>query len=199
MRGGKIITCCWPGLSRLWLRGDVGGLLPAVAFAVGINCALWLSFGRNNPLGWGLLATIWLALITVWGVSTWRSFRRLPEFCRNTSRPEAEGLFIQAQAEYLKGRWFEAEALARQLLRQEPRDVEAQLLLASVYRRMTRFTEAKQRLQAASRSAESARWTWEISAELEILDRIAQEQTEDASGPLERAPITPQEVRAKAA
>jgi hypothetical protein len=34
------LLCLWPGLARLWLRGDLRGLLAAVGFAGLLNAAL---------------------------------------------------------------------------------------------------------------------------------------------------------------
>src|SRR5437868_2931721 len=103
MRGALFVTCCWPGLSRLWLRGDPAGLLPAVAFAAAINAALWFSLGASQGLSVTWFVAIWLPLAAVWLVSAWRSYQGLPELLSNEPAAEAEGLFQQAQTEYLKG------------------------------------------------------------------------------------------------
>jgi hypothetical protein len=176
MRRMELVSCCWPGLSRLWLAGDARGLLEAVGFAAAVNAALWVSGLRAEPLSMAWLALIWVALGVVWSVSAWRAYRGLPGLYAESDGSADEGLFIQAQGEYLRGHWFEAERLTLELARRFPCDVEAQLLLAAVYRRMKRFEEAKRRLNDVARLDRGAKWELEVSQEQRLLDRLIEER-----------------------
>jgi cytochrome c-type biogenesis protein CcmH/NrfG len=78
-------------------------------------------------------------------------------------------LFPQALGEYLKGNWYEAESICHQLLRGKVRDVEAQLMLATILRHTGRYAEARARLDDLQRLDDAAKWEWEIANELERL------------------------------
>lgn len=184
MRGALLVTCCWPGLSRVWLRGEPGGLLPAVAFAAAVNGAMWLSFGSSVRLATTWQAAIWLALLAVWIVCSWRSYQALPGLAANNPGPEAEDLFRRAQTEYLKGHWFEAEGLASQIIRRFPRDLEARLLLVSVYRRMRRLDEARGELRTLSRFERAGQWDHEIEEEIRRLAEVSEEKQIDDEKPV---------------
>jgi hypothetical protein len=60
------ITCLWPGLPRLWWRGDWRALLGALAFAAALNLGLLsvLVWSQSLP-GW-LLAAGWAAIGLIW-------------------------------------------------------------------------------------------------------------------------------------
>jgi cytochrome c-type biogenesis protein CcmH/NrfG len=81
-------------------------------------------------------------------------------------------LFIQAQAEYLKGHWFEAETLLGQLLENQDSDVDAQLMLATLYRRTGRIEDGRRKLQELERMDGANKWVLEMAREREMLDRL---------------------------
>jgi cytochrome c-type biogenesis protein CcmH/NrfG len=90
-------------------------------------------------------------------------------------------LFLQAQGEYLKGHWFEAESLLQQIIRRSPRDVEAQLMLATLYRHTRRVDEARQRLRLMEAIDGAERWRWEIDQEQRLLKQVT-ETAKDGEG-----------------
>jgi predicted Zn-dependent protease len=126
-----------------------------------------------------------MTLGAIWLVTTWRSIRDLPNLCKPAEGSPDEGLFIQAQGEYLKGHWFEAERLALQRVAVHPSDVESQLLLAAIYRRMKRLDEARRRLQAVARYDGSQKWGLEVSLEKRWLDQLEEELESVAEKPPE--------------
>ena len=79
-------------------------------------------------------------------------------------------LFNQAQREYLKGHWEETEILLNRRLAKQPRDVEARLLLATMFRRSLRLEESLEQLDVMQRFDESARWLFEINRERELIE-----------------------------
>ena len=172
MHSSPYIICLWPGLPRLWIRGDWAALAIAVAFGAALNLVLVSSFiwpellpPSFNLIGWLIVGTVWLA-------SVFHAYRSLPNW-REPPRVDDRGLFIRAQAEYLKGHWFEAETLLRQLLRHCSRDVDVLLMLATLYRRTGRCDEAAKQLDRLDRLDEACKWRWEIAQERGTLKRLA--------------------------
>ncbi len=170
------LTCLWPGLPRLWFRGDWMGLLSAGGFAAIVNflvitTLLWPEIAPVPlcAVGFGF-ALLW------WGVGIVLSLREWPQIMAATEDDPYQGLFIAAQTEYLKGNWIEAEAHLRKLLRRRPRDVESLLLLAAIARRTDRFDQARAQLQNLARLEAAARWQTEIRCERELLRRLAEKR-----------------------
>ena len=170
-----LATCLWPGLAPLWWRGQWRGLVVAVAFAAGLNLLLLATFvwpqwvERPWPnLGWFALGTVWL-------VAGWRSWRMLPTLVDDRIDNITQELFTQAQTEYLKGHWYDAEKLLQQLLARRPRDLEGLLLLATLYRHTRRLDDARQTLDRLERLNGFGRWLLEITHERQKLDQLAEE------------------------
>jgi hypothetical protein len=168
-----VVTCFWPGLSRLWLRGDWSSLAAAVAFGAAVNLVLVSSFVWPEWLPVPLVTLGWLTVMGVWCFSAIRSYRSLPELS-DTTGVDDRGLFLQAQDEYLKGHWFEAESLLQQVVRGSPRDVDAHLMLATLFRHTRRIDEAHERLRQLERLDGAERWRWEIAHERQLLESFTQ-------------------------
>ncbi len=172
MRGASRITYLWPGLSRLWQRGDLTALGMAIAFAVLLNLVLLASFVRSDGAWKSWCGYGWAALVAFWALGVWHAARH------HASSGDFHGhnqqdLFIQAQAEYLRGHWVEAQALLEQLIGRNPEDIEAQLLLSSVYRRSRRIELSRRQLRRLCTFEEAARWRFEIERELTALDAVS--------------------------
>jgi tetratricopeptide (TPR) repeat protein len=124
---------------------------------------------------------LWAAAFAIWFGATWRQRQGAARASNPTdSADRDDSLFIQAQTEYLQGNWEEAEWLLRQRLSREPRDVEARLLLATLYRRRGRRELARDQLNHLARFDESLAWREEIERESE---RLVPEPAVDANGP----------------
>ena len=97
------LTTLWPGLPRLWHRGEWSALLTAGGFAVLLN---WL---LTTTLLWPEVAPVsvrmigWLGLAVWWPIAVVAALRELPQTLAATDDDPQMGLFISAQAEYLKG------------------------------------------------------------------------------------------------
>jgi predicted Zn-dependent protease len=78
-------------------------------------------------------------------------------------------LFAEAQAEYLKGNWYDAEKTIQQLIAVRPRDVEAHLLLAAIMRHAHRRDDAVSTLDKLEQFDGASRWCWEINDERQRL------------------------------
>jgi len=92
-------------------------------------------------------------------------------------------LFIQAQREYLGGHWEEAELLLKRRIDHAPRDMEARLLLATLFRHSRRLEQAGEQLGEMNRFDESLEWDFEIDRERQLIELIRRHQ--EAEGLLE--------------
>ena len=163
------VTCIWPGLSQLWVEGAWSGLAMAFGFGCLLNLLLLNSLVWTEWVEPGMRRTGWVVLAGFWLISACLSWRWCAE--KNSEKePEPErDLFPQALGEYLKGNWYEAESICHQLLRGKARDVEAQLMLATILRHTGRYAEARARLDDLQLFDDAAKWEWEIANELERL------------------------------
>ena len=171
MRGINRITCLWPGLARLWFHADAAGLCHAVAFAALLNVLLWGTFITDRPVPAAVIAAGWAVASGYWLVALIATVRHRWYDRHRHNRPVRQDLFIQAQTEYLKGRWTQAIDLLQQLLGSDPADVESRLLLATVLRRTKRWDLAHQQLLELERLDGAERWRQEVARERQILER----------------------------
>jgi predicted Zn-dependent protease len=116
----------------------------------------------------------------------WTS-RDWPRLFPNQSKtdPQIDNWFREAQQAYLQGHWIEAETLLAQLLKRQPADADARLLLASVQRRSGARKQARQTLTELQPVA--TRWHWEIAAELEQITELEEEKSTAAPQPQRKA------------
>jgi hypothetical protein len=163
------ITCFWPGLSRLWFRGQWRGLVSATIFAGFVNYLLLTSFLWPELVSPTIRSAMWFLAVGVWVASAWGSFRHLPQLLKSGGVIECDTLFQQAQSEYLKGHWYEAETLLAQRLQVDGRDVDSRLMLATLYRHTGRYDQAKSALATLQRMESAEKWEFEINQELQLL------------------------------
>jgi hypothetical protein len=141
-------------------------LVWAASFSVLLNIGLIASLVWPEILSAQALQVVWLATAAIWLFSAWYQMRQARREADAPSFTASEdSLFIQAQGEYLKGNWEEAEWTLRQRLSSEPRDVESRLLLLTLYRRRGRRELAIEQLKLLKRLDGAADWTDEIDRE----------------------------------
>jgi hypothetical protein len=173
-----LVTCLWPGLAPLWWRGQWSGLVAAIAFAAGLNLLLTATFVWPAWFASPAPALGWVALIGVWLVACWRNWHKLPTLVDDRIDAPAQALFVQAQTEYLKGNWYDAEKLLQQLFHRRPRDIEGLLLQATLLRHTRRLDDARQTLDRLERLNGAARWYSEIAQERQRIEKLAGEPVE---------------------
>jgi len=142
-------------------------------------CFFWedfLSIFTRLTLGGGCLFA-WIALNCV-------ASAKLKKYERARSADGKGEAFLEAQTQYLRGNWFETECCLKAILKINPYDAEALLFLATLYRRLKRFAEAKRNLVALEKLDAANYWYYEIALEKEAL---ALEEKE-ASAPKTRSP-----------
>jgi hypothetical protein len=172
-------TYLWPGLPQVWKRGAWSALALALGFAVLVNVTVVGSLVWTELFPDAVRKAAWLAVAVVWvgaaTVARWRdrAAAREPE-------QQAGDTYGQAVDHYLKGNWFEAECVLAGMLRNNPRDVDANLLLAALYRHTGRPDEAEVQLDRIERLDESAKWVLEIDRERKWL---AESQSDPPADP----------------
>ena len=205
----------WPGLPQLWIRGSWAGLLVAVGFTVLANVLLlatlvfgeWLST-ETRLIGTGVLAVVWL--LARWQSRTERqagsiaaTYATINEETTDeeveaeagvVERPPAERdlLFREAQGHYLSNDWVATEQVLLKLLKQDARDAESRLMLATLWRHQGRSAEALRQLDRLERLEAAENWQHEIAAERLAIEIAMNEKNEEpeetqrSDAPLER-------------
>ncbi len=177
------ITCFWPGLPRLWWRGDAKALLGALGFAAAVNLGLVSTLVWSESLPSWLLVAGWFALGAIWLGYAVHGWRLVPILRGTDAGPTGEDLFVRAQAEYLNRHWLEAEELLHELLAEREQDAEARLMLATLYRHTGRTAEGADCLTRLERTDDGQRWRVEIARERRLLET---ERTPLATAPPRR-------------
>ena len=174
-------TRMWPGLPRIWSLGSWSGLAQAVGFGLLVNLAVLGSFCWVELLPSGVLTLVWLAIGLFWLGSALLS-------CRldggGRSKPDNDGeteSFSEAIEHYLRGNWYETQRVLGNLLRRNPRDMEAGLMWATVLRHTGRLNEAHEQLDRLERFDGHHKWGMEICHERERLRREKSEETAGSS------------------
>jgi hypothetical protein len=172
-------TYLWPGLPQLGKHGSWSSLAVAVGFAALVNAALVGSLVWSELLTPPVRMITWLAVTVLWAGSALVSLRGRAE---PAAKPAGtEDAYREALDHYLKGNWFEAECVLGGLLRQDPRDLEARLLLATLLRHTGRIEEARQQLDRLERFEGSGKWALEIHRERQGLDEARRQRTREAT------------------
>jgi len=183
-------TYLWPGLPQICTSGNWAGLAMAVGFALLVNLALTSTLWWSELFAAGVRSSVWVAVVVVWGTSVlvcYRSDRH------SAPHPPEANAFAEAVDQYLRGDWFQSERVLLGLLGENPRDVDAGLMLATLLRRTGRVDEARGQLDRIERWEGSEKWELEIRRERELLEQDSREKAGDESdaGALGRPPTYP--------
>ncbi len=184
----------WPGLPQLWIGGSWAGLLVAVGFTALANVLLlatlvfdaWLP-SRMLLAGYSVLAVVWLAV-------RWQSRAERQALCLDVTEDEAmddeatdqspaerDLLFREAQGHYLSNDWVATEQVLLKLLKQDARDVESRLMLATLWRHQGRGAEALRQLDRLERLEAAETWQHEIAAERSAIDEMNDEVNDEVN------------------
>ena len=178
MRRMRWITCLWPGLPQLWTQGSWSGLAVALGAAGLLDLLLLVSFGWTELIGQNLRNSLWAIFVLAWiAAIVWsrKQSRRQAVVCGPEPR---EDPFGQALNYYLKGDGYQAEQILEGLLRQNIRDLDARLMLATLLRRAGRLDEATRHLDTLVCFEGAGKWELEIQEERDLL---AEARTQKAS------------------
>jgi hypothetical protein len=176
-------VCLWPGLPAAWGLGLARGLLTAVVFSWFLCFLLLATFVWPDWIGSGLLRLLWMIASLTWLYAAVRNHMNITSLLE-VSDAECAQAFIDAQVEYLRGNWFEAEAILLEILHRHPRDAEATLLLVGVLRHTKRWSSALRRLEQLELIDGAAAWRFEIEREKGLIQRIMADDTVPDGGDL---------------
>jgi hypothetical protein len=169
MRRMPWTTYLWPGLAQLWEYGSWSGLALAVGMAAVLDVLLLVSFGWSELIGQGLRTALWVAFAAGWLFAAGWSMRQCGRRAAIGSDGPHEDVFSKAVDHYLKGDYFQAEQVLEGLLRQNIRDLDARLMLATLLRHAGRFDEATGQLDTLARFEGAGKWELEIRQERTLL------------------------------
>ena len=182
----RYLTLIWPGMPWLWLRGSFAGLVLALAFAVALDVAVFTTWIWSELVDVRLSLAVWTGTAVVWLIATVSALTGFPPPIPQGRDAATDALFVKARDAYLARDWLAAETKLRALLDLSPTDGEAQLLLATLLRRVGRLEEAAAAFETLSRSDAGAPWLPAIARELE---RIASARQTSAAGDSNTLPL----------
>ncbi|MBQ5790365.1 MAG: tetratricopeptide repeat protein [Thermoguttaceae bacterium] len=159
----------WPGFAGVVRRGLWDQLALALLFGALAQATLFVNFFWSDYLSGYLRASTVVVFAIAWIFLGFVASGRLKRYEKSLLY-DAEGeLFLEAQTRYLRGEWFEAECALKSVLKKNPSDAEALLLLATLCRHVKRFAEARQTLAALEKLEAADYWRYEIGLEKEAI------------------------------
>ncbi len=164
-----LATCLWPGLPQLWRTGERYGLALACGFALLLNVGLLASLAWSELFTREMRIGVWVAVAVVWCVSAVLGCRFIWRRSADDRLAIEQDEFGEAQDHYLKGDWFQTQRILGDLLRRNPRDLEARLMLATMLRHTGQLNDAAGQLDQIALLEHSRRWVLEINHEKHLL------------------------------
>lgn len=159
----------------MWTRGSWAHFVLAVGFTALANVlaaatAVWTEWlsGSVRGVAWATLGVVWI-LAWLETRADWRRLMAERSLGERGADPVelADRGFRGALASYLAGDWVSAEQTLLKLLRLDPRDAEARLMLATLWRHEGRLDAAAQQLDQLELLETAADWGSEIAWERE--------------------------------
>ena len=172
MRRVRWATCLWPGLTQLWHEGSLVGLALAITFTLLFNLALLVTWAWVEAVSPSFRLVLWSTVTIWWSAAAIASYywttKHPPQQDENQSGTD----YQRAAREYLRRNWLQAETILEQLLKQNPHDIDAQLMLASLFRHTRRFDEAGTALNRIRRLDGWRKWELEVHREQRQLSQL---------------------------
>lgn len=172
----------------MWRKGSWSALALALGFAALVDVCLIANLLWTELLPDAIRKATLAAVPAVW--VGWVAISRWHQGAPGKTAP-TDDPYRQAIAHYLRGNWFEAECVLTRLLHHEPRDVDAGLMLATLYRHTGRFAEAAQQLDRLQRFDEAVKWALEIERERARLAAARTPAAENSPEPGAQRPQPP--------
>lgn len=182
-RIGLLIMHGWPGFCRVWKDGAVSGLFVAVGFAMLLNLSLLTTWVWSDLLPEGVRVLLWSVTAFTWIIGWVDSNRFLANHLFLSAQDGQLDLFLAARGEYLRCEWGRSEDLLCSILHENPRDVEARLMLATLNRHQGRIPEAREHLRRLQRLERAGEWNMEIGREWRQLGLLEASSELDVSAP----------------
>jgi hypothetical protein len=143
----------------------------ALANVLAAATLVWTEWLPTN-IRWSAFGTLAVVWVVAWieGRADWRRLLAELSACESAAvnpQEQADRWFREAQIAYLTGDWVSAEQSLLKLLGQDPRDAEARLMLATLWRHEGRLEAAAEELDQLDRLETAAPWKMEIAWERE--------------------------------
>ena len=161
------------------LRGSRAGIIVALAYAIALDAGIVTTFIWPDLVELPVTIAVWAGVAVIWLASTVSAAAAFPPRLARPVPADVDPLFVKARDAYLARDWVAAESRLRELLILAPTDGEAQLMLATLLRRVGRLSEATDALEKLSASDSGARWQTAMAAERQ---RIAATLRDDLNG-----------------
>ena len=190
----SILCFFWPGSKGVLRYGLWDQLGLALFFGLLCNATFFLCFFWEDFLSNFAKLTLGGALLFAWLALNCVASSKLKKYERTRTADGKSEAFLEAQTHYLRGNWFETETCLKAMLKINPYDAEALLLLATLYRRLKRFAEAKRNLTALEKLDAADYWIYEIALEknaltLEEKEEVAPKQRLDERNETEEVKV----------
>ncbi len=161
----KPLFFLWPGSTGavyygLWSQLFIALIYGAVLQTLLVSNFYWLDFMPHFARvgSYVFLALTHLTLSAI-AASKLKKYER-------TKNYDAQGrYFLEAQTHYLRGNWFETECCLKSVLKKNPYDVDALLMMATLFRHTERFEDARRTLRELEKLEDSDFWREEIALE----------------------------------
>jgi thioredoxin-like negative regulator of GroEL len=164
----------------------------AVTAGILLNLALLGTFGWDELFDPVVRRILWWIVGLGWVISALLSLATNRRQALGSQTKPTEDDFGRAIEQYLKGDYFQAERALANLLREDARDVDARLMLATLWRHTGRFDEAAAELEQLTCLDGAEKWEWEIQRERELLteaQRGQDRQHDEQSSPESTDPV----------
>jgi hypothetical protein len=177
MRRMRWTTYMWPGFPQLWLYGTWSGLALSLGTAAVLDLLLVISFGWTELVSPTVRTMLWVGFGVFWLTAVLRSIRQCTQLALERQVNPEQDAFGEALDHYLKGDYYQAEHVLVGLLERNLRDVEARLMLATLFRHTGRTEEATRELDTLAHFEDAAKWELEIANERALLAEKNSERT----------------------
>ena len=162
----------FPGVGGLFRYGRWSFLAVALAFFLALDLLLVVNFFWTNCLTpQGRYSSV-IVFTLVWFLLAQISGYCEKMLLRRREADSKRNFFADAQVQYLQGNWFEAECFLNEILKRNPRDPEALLMLATLFRHTHRFEESRRILLKLQNFDEARKWFVEIETELNQMKNV---------------------------
>jgi hypothetical protein len=147
-------------------------LAVALLAAAVLNVLLLVSFGWSELISPGWRSALWAMLATAWAATAgWSAWLARRNAIAGGIDPAADA-YADGLDHYLKGDYYQAERVSAALLRNNPHDLDARLMLATLLRRTGRLDAAAEQLDLLRHAEGGEKWALEIEDEQEKLNNV---------------------------
>ena len=191
----KLMLFFWPGSTGALRYGLWKQLGIALLFGFLCQGTLCLNFYWRDFCTGTMRIVSFLALGAAQLVLSAIAASQIKAYERMRNYDSSGKAFLEAQTLYLRGAWFEAECCLKAIMKRNPADVDAMLMLATLYRHVKRFDDARRTLSELEKFEDASFWREEIGFERQAIreDERAEDEPDESEEP-DDAPVGSERV-----